>query len=766
MLQETTTTTMEVDAGEETPPEDAEFGDTDDEAEEAEAFMAHAAQNKLDALLRILGIDHVRDTIVGNAAIRGVSGGQRRRVTVGEMLMGKARVMCGDEISTGLDAQTTFEITRAFNWFTKYMDVTAILSLLQPPPESFELFDEVILLHDGTVAYHGPTPDILAHFKSIHLVPPPRKDVADFLVEITSSLELARGYCDLDRGEKEDAASSSPKKQQIPDYLEAGYYATAYRETSPHYARMLGELEHAFAGADASWTASFSQEFTKPLSYYWFACLRRKVVELKSNPGYVKSRFFQAFCMGLFTGTLFFQLNHGEFATKFGLLFSAAMYLALGGMSSIGKKVDDRTVFYKQRDQSFFPTISYALADIVVDSATVVCESALYVNLVFWAAGLSSESYGIFVAVLLVMSLAMNQWFATVASFAPDAAAGQPLAGMSVLLFVLFSGFIIQRENIPPGWRWLHWLSPIATSFRALAVSEFRSDRYDKCVYQANELGCGDDDPCCEENTDGIYFLKVYSVPTEPMWIWIALVQLTGYFFFFVWATTFCLTNIRHVTVAGGGSWVATQLGGGQRGGDDEDDPTTTVLGSDDDPHVAKDIRDKLRFRQESRVSQQRMEAAEAAAKEDDEGEGRLGGGFGAAARWCCRRRGRGREGALAQEGRGPDAAGHCVGAAEERSGARRGPDGLRQVLVGVRLDERDRDRRGGAGPGDSVRHDGGAGAAEGVVPARDVPAERGGVRGRRRLAEVPSRLAGVCAGAGSEAAGQGRPDQDRVPRD
>eukprot|EP00635_Sarcinochrysidales_sp_CCMP3193_P013333 CAMPEP_0118911282 /NCGR_PEP_ID=MMETSP1166-20130328/13044_1 /TAXON_ID=1104430 /ORGANISM="Chrysoreinhardia sp, Strain CCMP3193" /LENGTH=1491 /DNA_ID=CAMNT_0006850763 /DNA_START=64 /DNA_END=4539 /DNA_ORIENTATION=- len=593
------------------------------EAAKIDEFVQNSSKLKLDGLLRLLGIDHVRSTIVGNAQIRGVSGGQRRRVTVGEMLMGKGRVICGDEISTGLDSQTTYEITRAFKCFAKYMDLTVVLSLLQPPPESFDLFDDVVLLHEGAVAYHGPTEDILTHFKAIHLSPPKRKDVADFLVEITSSEELAATYCDAGAKLVDD-------------------FPAAYREFSPHYARMIQDLQVPYESSDKKkkyeWTEFYRVEFTKPLTYYWVACLRRKVLELKYNPAYVKTRFLQAFIMGIFTGTLFYQLTHDEFATKFGLIFSSAMYLALGGMSAIPKKVDDRTVFYKQRDQSFFPTISYALADIIVDSATVLLESLLYVNLVFWPSGLASESYGVFLAVLLVMSLAMNQWFATVAAFAPDAQSGQPLAGMSVLLFVLFSGFIVQRENIPEGWKWLHWLSPIALAFRALAINEFRSDRYDKCVYQVSAFGCDADDPldnfgCCEESSDGIVFLKTYSVPIERQWVWIAILQLAAYFFLGVFGTCVSLTNVRHVSVAGAGSWIAVHFGESQNAGESQngEDPTAAegggrgrsiILGAGgaDDPVAARDLKARVFSKNIRTESQRQIDAAsqEAATKDNE----------------------------------------------------------------------------------------------------------------------------------------------------
>ncbi|KAK7242112.1 ABC transporter [Aureococcus anophagefferens] len=100
--------------------------------------------NKVDAIMKVFGIDHVADTIVGDALRRGVSGGQRRRVTVAEMVMGAHRLICGDEITTGLDSQTAYELVHAIAAASKVFRKTSVLSLLQPPPEVFDCFDALL----------------------------------------------------------------------------------------------------------------------------------------------------------------------------------------------------------------------------------------------------------------------------------------------------------------------------------------------------------------------------------------------------------------------------------------------------------------------------------------------------------------------------------------------------------------------------------------------------------------------------------------------
>jgi ABC-type multidrug transport system ATPase subunit len=104
---------------------------------------------------------------------------------VGEMLVGPAKAFFMDEISTGLDSSTTFQILKCLSHFVHVMDVTMVVSLLQPPPETFELFDDVILLAENGIVYQGPRATILDFFESRGFRCPERKSVADFLQEVT-----------------------------------------------------------------------------------------------------------------------------------------------------------------------------------------------------------------------------------------------------------------------------------------------------------------------------------------------------------------------------------------------------------------------------------------------------------------------------------------------------------------------------------------------------------------------------------------------------
>lgn len=141
--------------------------------------------------------------------IRGISGGQKKRVTTGpvfpifidimitpwltqffiskktgEMIVGPTKTLFMDEISTGLDSSTTYQIVKCLKEMVRFTDATVLMSLLQPAPETFELFDDIILLSEGQIVYQGPRDHILSFFEACGFKCPERKGAADFLQEV------------------------------------------------------------------------------------------------------------------------------------------------------------------------------------------------------------------------------------------------------------------------------------------------------------------------------------------------------------------------------------------------------------------------------------------------------------------------------------------------------------------------------------------------------------------------------------------------------
>lgn len=107
-------------------------------------------------------------------------------IDTGEMLVGPTKVLFMDEISTGLDSSTTFQTVKFLQQFVHILEGTAFISLLQPAPETYELFDDIILLSDGKIVYQGPRVHVQEFFEWMGFKCPTRKGVAEFLQEVCS----------------------------------------------------------------------------------------------------------------------------------------------------------------------------------------------------------------------------------------------------------------------------------------------------------------------------------------------------------------------------------------------------------------------------------------------------------------------------------------------------------------------------------------------------------------------------------------------------
>lgn len=104
------------------------------------------------------------------------------------MIVGPTKALFMDEISTGLDSSTTFQIVSCLQHLVHITDTTALISLLQPAPETYNLFDDIILMAEGKIIYHGPCDDVLKFFEDCGFKCPERKGTADFLQEAYATL--------------------------------------------------------------------------------------------------------------------------------------------------------------------------------------------------------------------------------------------------------------------------------------------------------------------------------------------------------------------------------------------------------------------------------------------------------------------------------------------------------------------------------------------------------------------------------------------------
>lgn len=314
--------------------------------------------------------------MVGDEMRRGISGGQKKRVTTGEMLVGPAKAFFMDEISTGLDSSTTYQIVKFMRQMVHIMDVTMVISLLQPAPETYDLFDDIILLSEGKIVYQGPRENVLEFFEYMGFRCPDRKGVADFLQELTS---------------KKDQEQYWYKKNEPYRYISVPEFVRGF--SSFHVGRRLSEdVRIPFDKNSAHPAALVKEKYGISNKELFKAGFAREWLLMKRNSFVYIFKTTQITIMATIALTVFFrtEMKSGEVrdGSKFwGALFFSLINVMFNGMAELAMTVFRLPVFYKQRDSLFYPAWAFGLPIWALRIPISFLESGIWIILTYYTIG-------------------------------------------------------------------------------------------------------------------------------------------------------------------------------------------------------------------------------------------------------------------------------------------------------------------------------------------------------------------------------------------
>lgn len=147
---------------------------------------AHELQHRVGHLLKSFGLRNQSQTLVGTPLQKGLSGGQKRRVSVATQLITSPKILYLDEPTSGLDSTASFEVVSFLRDFARRNNILMIASIHQPSTKTFELFDKVCLLSQGKACFYGSRPELLSFLQSIDLPVPAMTNPAEHILDITN----------------------------------------------------------------------------------------------------------------------------------------------------------------------------------------------------------------------------------------------------------------------------------------------------------------------------------------------------------------------------------------------------------------------------------------------------------------------------------------------------------------------------------------------------------------------------------------------------
>lgn len=475
-------------------------------------------------IMKILGLDICADTPVGDEMLKGISGGQKKRLTTGELLIGPSRVLLMDEISTGLDSSTTHQIIRYLRHSTHAMDGTTVISLLQPDPETYELFDDVILLCEGQIVYQGPCEGALEFFNFMGFKCPERKNVADFLQEVTSVKDQRQYW-------------SGPDSQY--QYVPVAKFVEAFRschlghKLSQELAIPFNKRKNHPAALSTSKYGVNRFELLK-IGFSWQALL------LKRNSFLYIFKYTQLLLITLIIITVFFRKTMHHNTLEDGAVYLGAIYFAIvmilfNGFMEVPMLILKLPVLYKHRDLRFYPCWVFTLPSWILSIPTSFIETVIWVGITYYVVGFDPQITRCLQQFLLFFLLHQMSigLFRVMASLGRNLVVANTFGSFAMLVVMALGGFILSRDSIPKWWIWGYWISPLMYAQNAASTNEFLGHSWDKKAGNYTSLPLGE------------ALLKARSLFPEGYWFWVGAGALFGYMVLFNTLFTLFLTYLN-----------------------------------------------------------------------------------------------------------------------------------------------------------------------------------------------------------------------------
>ncbi|KAK3389429.1 ABC transporter-like protein [Podospora didyma] len=430
-------------------------------------------------VMAICGLSHVYTTKVGNDYIRGVSGGERKRVSIAEMMVAGSPINAWDNSTRGLDSTSALKFVQSLRLASTIGNSAHAVAMYQASQAIYDLFDKATVLYEGRQIYFGPASAAKAFFERQGWACPSRQTTGDFLTSITNAMER------IPREGMEKRVPRSPEEFE------------RYWLESPEFKALQAEIQEynaEFQGQES--IARFREQKTmrqakhhRPKSPYMISIAMQ--IKLNTKRAYQRtwndiaatgSNTLANLVLALIIGSIFYGTPDATsgFAAKGSVLFMAILLNALTAISEIASQYSQRPIVEKHASYAFYHPATEAAAGIVADLPVKFVIAVIFNLLVYFMAGLRREpaQFFIFFLISYISTFVMTAVFRTLAAITKTVSQAMALAGVLVLAIVMYTGYVIAVPDMHPWFSWIRWLNPIFYSFEILVANEFHGQDF------------------------------------------------------------------------------------------------------------------------------------------------------------------------------------------------------------------------------------------------------------------------------------------------
>lgn len=427
-----------------------------------------------DVALNVYGLSHARHTRVGNDFIRGVSGGERKRVSIAEMALTGAVVGAWDNSTRGLDSATALEFVRGLRNSSDVWGSQHIVAIYQASQSTYDLFDKAIVLYAGRQIYFGPAKSAAAYFEEMGWQRPARMTTGDFLTSVTNPTE---------RIAKPGFETRVPR---TPEEFEK------YWLNSDGYRFCLAEIKQSLEiSGDGHENMEHFQtmhhlaqsKHSRDKSAYRISvpmqiklCIHRYYQRIWNDKPSTVSKVIAQIVQGLIIGSIFYGTpdTTQAFFSRGSVLFTVVLVNTLMSVAEIPTLYNQRPIVEKHVQYALYHPSCEAFASVIADLPIKAFISTIFGVIIYFLAGLKQEAGAFFIFYLftLITMLTMSACFRCIAAGAKTVSSAMAFAGVGILAIIIYTGFTINKPLMKPWFEWISYINPISYVFEALLTNE------------------------------------------------------------------------------------------------------------------------------------------------------------------------------------------------------------------------------------------------------------------------------------------------------
>ncbi|KAJ9177826.1 hypothetical protein P3X46_012997 [Hevea brasiliensis] len=424
--------------------------------------------SRVKSLVQELGLEHVAMTRVGDERVRGISGGERRRVSIGVDVIHDPKVLILDEPTSGLDSTSALQIIGMLKVMAETRGRTIILSIHQPGFRIVKLFNSILLMANGSVLHHGTVDQLGVHLRTMGMQLPLHVNVVEFAIESIEAIQqqqpestpVSTAQQQIKKAEEGDSRSGKFTLQQLfqqskvvdEEIINAGI-----------------DFPRGFANSRFQETVILTHRFSKNIfrTKELFAC-----------------RTIQMLISGLVLGSIFSNVKDDLTGAeeRVGLFAFTLTFLLSCTTEALPIFLQEREILMKETSCGSYRVSSYAVANGLVYLPFLLILAILFSIPLYWLVGLN-PNFTAFIHFLLLIWLILytaNSVVVCISALVPNFIVGNSVISGVMGSFFLFSGYFISKHGIPNYWMFMHYISLFKYPFEGFLINEF--SRSGKCL--------------------------------------------------------------------------------------------------------------------------------------------------------------------------------------------------------------------------------------------------------------------------------------------